>query len=128
AIFSGLMPSEMERLYPELWKNDVDDGGKNLYEKEFLATQIKRLGLDIKWSYHKISNLNQGKKLVDSIKSYKDDDLLAVVYNFVDILSHSKTEMEVIKELATTERYYRYLTNSSIFNSCYLMLMPSCTI
>ncbi len=123
AIFSGLMPSEMERLYPELWKNDVDDGGKNLYEKEFLATQIKRLGLDIKWSYHKISNLNQGKKLVDSIKSYKDDDLLAVVYNFVDILSHSKTEMEVIKELASTDKSYRSLTKSWFANSPLLELI-----
>src|SRR5699024_10913409 len=82
--------------------------------------QIKRLGLDIQWSYHKISNLTQGKKLVDSITSYKDDDLLAVVYNFVDILSHSKTEMEVIKELASTDRSYRSLTKRWLANSILL--------
>lgn len=123
AIFSGLMPSEMEKLYPNYWKNDVEEGGKNLFEKEFLETQINRLGLDIKWSYHKISKLNQGKKLVDSIKSYKDDDLLAVVYNFVDILSHSKTEMEVIKELASTDRSYRSITKSWFANSHLLELI-----
>ena len=124
AIFSGLMPSEMETLYPNYWKNDVDEGGKNLFEKEFLETQIQRLGLDLKWSFHKISNLGQGKKLVDSIKSYKDDDLLAVVYNFVDILSHSKTEMEVIKELASTDKSYRSITKSWFANSPLLEIIP----
>lgn len=123
AIFSGLMPSEMENLYPNYWKNDVDEGGKNLFEKEFLETQIKRLGLNLKWSYHKISNLSQGKKLVDSIQSYKDDNLMAVVYNFVDILSHSKTEMEVIKELASTDKSYRSLTRSWFANSPLLELI-----
>lgn len=123
AIFSGLMPSEMETLHPNLWRNDVDEGGKNLFEEEFLNAQIKRLGLNINWSYHKISNLSQGKKLVDSIQSYKDDDLLAVVYNFVDILSHSKTEMEVIKELASTDKSYRSLTRSWFANSPLLELI-----
>ena len=117
AIFSGLMPSEMETLFPKYWKNDVDEGGKNLFEEEFLEAQIKRLGLDLKWSYHKISNLSQGKRLVDSIRSYKDDNLIAVVYNFVDILSHSKTEMEVIKELASTDKSYRSITRSWFENS-----------
>lgn len=123
AIFSGLMPSEMEKLHPNYWKNDVDEGGKNLFEEEFLESQIKRLGLNIKWSYHKISNLSQGKKLLDSIQSYKDNDLLAVVYNFVDILSHSKTEMEVIKELASTDKSYRSLTRSWFANSPLLELI-----
>src|SRR5690554_4985006 len=68
AIFSGLMPSEMERLYPDLWKNDTDEGGKNLYESEFLQRQLKRLGADIKYEYHKISNLRAGKKLVENFK------------------------------------------------------------
>ena len=53
AIFSGLMPSEMERLYPDLWRNDTDEGGKNQFEAEFLEHQIRRLGLDISWEYHK---------------------------------------------------------------------------
>lgn len=117
AIFSGLMPADMERIHPDLWKNDTDEGGKNLYEEDFLAAQIKRLRLDINWSYYKISNLSQGKRLLDNIKNHKDDDLIAVVYNFVDILSHSKTEMEVIKELASTDKSYRSLTKSWFLNS-----------
>ena len=117
AIFSGLMPSDMEKLHPDLWLNDTDEGGKNMYEDKFLAAQLKRLGLDLDWSYHKISSLKQGKRLAESFKSHKNDDLTVVVYNFVDILSHSKTEMEVIKELASTDKSYRSLTQSWFKNS-----------
>jgi CheY-like chemotaxis protein len=117
AIFSGLMPSEMEKLHPEYWLNDTEEGGKNMFEDKFLGAQLKRLGLDLNWSYHKISSLKQGKRLVDSFKSHKDENLIAVVYNFVDMLSHSKTEMEVIKELASTDKSYRSLTQSWFKNS-----------
>ena len=117
AIFSGLMPSDMEKLHPDLWLNDTDEGGKNMYEDKFLAAQLKRLGLDLDWSYHKISSLKQGKRLAESFKTHKNEDLTVVVYNFVDILSHSKTEMEVIKELASTDKSYRSLTQSWFKNS-----------
>lgn len=117
AMFSGLMPSDMEKLYPKLWKNDTDEGGKNLHENEFLQGQLKRLGLDLKTEFHKITNLKSGKKLVDNFRSQKENDLTVVVYNFVDMLSHSKTEMEVIKELASTNKSYRSLTHSWFKNS-----------
>ena len=117
AIFSGLMPSEMEKMHPNLWRNDTDEGGKNLHENAFLQAQLKRLGLKIKHEYHKIISLKSGKKLVDNFKSQKENDLTVVVYNFVDMLSHSKTEMEVIKELASTNKSYRSLTHSWFRNS-----------
>lgn len=118
AIFSGLMPSEMEKLYPKYWKNDTDEGGKNLYEAEFLEAQMKRLGLNhLTFEYHKITNLKNGKKLVDNFKSLKNNDLSVIVYNFVDMLSHAKTEMEVVKELASNDKAYRSLTLSWFKNS-----------
>ncbi|WP_417371057.1 PglZ domain-containing protein [Gelidibacter japonicus] len=118
AIFSGLMPSDMEKRHPEYWKNDVDDGGKNLYEAEFLEAQLKRLGLqNLKTEYHKITNLQSGKKLVENFKTLKNNDLSVIVYNFVDMLSHSKTEMEVVKELASNDKAYRSLTLSWFKNS-----------
>ncbi len=117
AIFSGLMPSEMEKMHPDLWLNDTEDGGKNMKEEEFLAAQLKRLNLNLNWSYHKISSLKQGRKLVENFKSHKEEDLTVVVYNFVDMLSHSKTEMEVIKELASNDKSYRSLTQSWFKNS-----------
>ena len=107
----------MEKKYPQWWKNDTEEGGKNLFEAEFLETQLKRLGLDLKWEYHKISSLKQGKHLSQNFRSQKDNDLTVIVYNFVDMLSHSKTEMEVVKELAANDKAYRSLALSWFKNS-----------
>ncbi|MEY2869141.1 MAG: hypothetical protein RIR01_1621, partial [Bacteroidota bacterium] len=117
AIFSGLLPVEMEKKHPDLWKNDPDEGGKNLFEAEFLAAQLKRLNLNIKSDYFKITNMASGKKLLDNFRALKDNDLVAVVYNFVDMLSHAKTEMDVVKELAPDDKAYRSLTLSWFKNS-----------
>ena len=117
AIFSGLMPLEMEKKYPNFWKNDTDEGGMNLFENEFLTSQIKRLNLNIRHEYYKITNLKSGRELADNFNGTKQNDLTAVVYNFVDMLSHSKTEMEVIKELAGDDKAYRSLTVSWFKNS-----------
>jgi len=117
AIFSGLLPLEMEKQFPQYWKNDPEEGGKNLYEAEFLSAQLKRLGLKIKEDYFKITNLASGKKLVENFKGLKDNDLVTVVYNFVDMLSHAKTEMDVVKELAPDDKAYRSLTLSWFKNS-----------
>ncbi len=117
AIFSGLTPLDMEKKYPNWWKNDIDEGGKNLFEDKFLGEQLKRLGLNIKWEYHKISSLKQGRHLSQNFKSQKKNDLTVIVYNFVDMLSHAKTEMEVIKELASNDKAYRSLTLSWFKNS-----------
>lgn len=117
AIFSGLLPVDMEKKHPDLWKNDPDEGGKNLFEAEFLEAQLKRLNLNIKSDYFKITNMASGKKLLDSFKTLKDNDLVALVYNFVDMLSHAKTEMDVVKELAPDDKAYRSLTLSWFKNS-----------
>jgi DNA-binding response OmpR family regulator len=117
AIFSGLTPLEMEQKLPQYWKNDIDEGGKNQFEAEFLIDQLKRLGLNIKQEYYKITNFAAGKKLADNFKSLKGNDLTTIVYNFVDMLSHAKTEMDVVKELASNDKAYRSLTVSWFKNS-----------
>ena len=117
AIFSGLTPLDMEKKFPQYWKNDPDEGGKNLFEGEFLTEQLKRLGLNIKQEYYKITNFASGKKLADNFKSLKNNDLTTIVYNFVDMLSHAKTEMDVVKELASNDKAYRSLTASWFKNS-----------
>jgi len=117
SIFSGLTPLEMEKQFPQYWKNDVEEGGKNVYEAEFLTAHLKRLGLHLKQDYFKITNFTAGKKLVDNFKSLKNHDLVTIVYNFVDMLSHAKTEMEVVKELASDDKAYRSLTLSWFKNS-----------
>jgi CheY-like chemotaxis protein len=117
ALFSGLMPSEMEKRHKEWWLNDEDEGGKNMHEEDYLQAQLKRLGKDIKFSYNKITNHAAGKKLADNINNLLQNKLNVIVYNFVDMLSHARTEMEVIRELADDEPAYRSITLSWIEHS-----------
>ena len=112
ALFAGMMPSEIEKRFPNLWLNDEDEGGKNLHEEEFFTGQLKRWGKDVKHSYHKITNLAAGKKLSESISNLMGNKLNVIVWNFVDMLSHARTEMEVIRELADDEAAYRSITVS----------------
>lgn len=112
ALFAGLMPSEIEKLHPDLWRNEEDEGGKNQFESQLFSHQLKRWGKEIKHSYNKILNHAEGKKLADSISNLMQNKLNVIVYNFVDMLSHARTEMEVIRELADDESAYRSLTLS----------------
>ncbi|MEZ4937682.1 MAG: PglZ domain-containing protein [Crocinitomicaceae bacterium] len=111
-LFSGLMPSEMEKKHRDIWLNEDEEGGKNMHEQEFLEGNLKRNNKSYKTSYNKITNLNSGKKLVDNFNQLENNHLNVIVYNFVDMLSHARTEMEVIKELADDEAAYRSLTRS----------------
>ncbi len=112
ALFAGLLPSEIQKRYPNLWVNDDEDEGKNNHEKDFLEGQLKSLGKNFKFSYNKITNIAAGKKLVDNFSNLMQNHLNVVVYNFVDMLSHARTEMEVIRELADNEVSYRSITKS----------------
>lgn len=113
AIFSGMLPVDIEKNFPVQWKNDDEQGGKNLHEEEFLRSQLKRLGkTDIKASYTKVLNNQAGLDLVNNIHNLLNNDLNVIVYNFVDMLSHARTEMEVLKELAGDENSYRSITAS----------------
>ncbi len=112
AIFSGLLPSEIEKRFPDFWLNDEEEGGKNLHEEALMQAQLKRLGKEFKMSYTKITNFNAGKKLADNINNLLQNKLNVIVYNFVDMLSHARTEMEVIRELAENESAYRGITKS----------------
>jgi CheY-like chemotaxis protein len=117
AFFSGLTPLEIERRFPQWWKNDSDEGGKNAYEKELLEAHWKRLNLSRPISYHKITQLQQSQKLIKNLQNHTHEGLTTVVYNFVDMISHAKTEMEVIKELAPDNKAYRSITQSWFKNS-----------
>ncbi len=118
AIFAGLLPSEIEKRYADWWKNDNDEGGKNLYENVLMAEQIKRLvRKEIRSDYLKITNVNHARQMQENIFNYLENDFTAIVYNFIDTLSHARTEMEVLKELAGDERAYRSLTRSWFENS-----------
>ncbi|MFD2918126.1 response regulator [Terrimonas rubra] len=113
AIFAGMLPMEIEKKFPQYWKNDDDEGGKNLHEEDLLRAHLKRLGKgDLKVSYTKVLNNQAGLDLVNNMHNLLTNDLNVIVYNFVDMLSHARTEMEVLKELAGDEMSYRSLTAS----------------
>ena len=113
AIFSGMLPIDIEKKFPQQWKNDDEEGGKNLSEEEFLRAQLKSLGeTDMRVSYTKVVNNHAGLDLVNNIHNLLSNDLNVIVYNFVDMLSHARTEMEVLKELAGDEVSYRSITAS----------------
>ena len=118
SIFAGLLPSEIEKHYPDWWVNDTEDKGKNLYEHELLKKQLSRLSRkDLRTDYVKITKVSSAKQLSDNIFNCLDKDLTVIVYNFIDMLSHARTEMEVLKELAVDEKAYRSLTRSWFINS-----------
>ncbi|MCP9765368.1 T9SS response regulator signal transducer PorX [Lacihabitans soyangensis] len=119
SIFSGLTPLEMSKQHADIWVNDEGDNedGLNKNEDEFLRRQLKKNNLQHKFSYHKILNNGQAKSLVDNFNNLMKDDLVVVVYNFIDMLSHARTDMAVIKELAPDEAAYRSITKSWIQHS-----------
>lgn len=125
SFFAGLLPAEMEAKYPEWWKNDIDEGGKNMHEAEFLVAQLDRLGLNTKYDYTKVNKPYEARKFLDTLKTDSTDVFRVLVYNFVDMVSHAKTEMEVIKELANSDKAYRSLTKSWFQNSLLLDIIKT---
>ncbi|MGY6559707.1 MAG: T9SS response regulator signal transducer PorX [Nitritalea sp.] len=112
ALFSGLMPSDMARFHPELWEGEDTDEAKNNKEEEFLGENLHKHRLSVKYSYHKILQANQGKQVLDNFNNLLHNDLNALVYNFVDMMSHARTDMKMMRELAPNESAYRSLTKS----------------
>ncbi len=123
AIFGGLMPWDIEKLYPKLWVNEDEEGSKNPHEETLLGNQLRRLGGEPRFYYEKVLNKAGGKKLSEDISSVITNPLTVLVYNFVDMLSHARTEMDVIKELADDDAAYRSLTRSWFRHSYLLDLL-----
>ena len=123
ALFSGLMPLEIKHKHPQFWVGEENDDSKNNFEKELLGLNLSRNHLDIKYSYSKILRMQEGKDLLDQLPNLLNNKLNAVVYNFVDMLSHARTDMHVIKELASDNSAYRSLTKSWFTHSSLFELL-----
>ena len=117
AMFAGLMPSEIERKYPQYWVNEDEQGWKNQYENELLDENLRRHGFAIKHSYSTVLNAQYGKKLVERLPELMRQPLNVIVYNFIDMLSHARTDSDIVRELAENERAYRSLTLSWLEHS-----------
>lgn len=125
AMFAGLMPVQIEKLYPDFWVNEDEEDSKNNYEKELLEIQMKRMGLNKTLFYEKFQNVEKSSKIIKSLPKILDNELSVIVINFVDILSHARTEMNMIKELAPDEAAYRSLTLSWFKHSPFFELIKN---
>ena len=118
AIFGGMMPGDIQKKYPNLWVWDEDEEGKNLHEAEFMEINFQRNNQKAKHSYHKVTNLQAGKDLLGKMTNLHNNyKLNVIVYNFVDMLSHARTDMAMIRELAADESAYRSITRSWFVHS-----------
>jgi DNA-binding response OmpR family regulator len=123
SIFAGLMPSKIAEIMPGFWINDDEEEGKNNFEEELFKSQLIRKGLKYKWSYNKISSSYEGKKVNEKVRSMLENDINILVFNFVDMLSHARTEIGVIRDLANDEPAYLSLTRSWFLHSSLFELL-----
>ena len=112
AIFSGLMPEQIERMFPDLWVDEDEEEGKNINEEPLVRTQIERYRRHDTFSYHKINDSAAAERLIERLGELKKNDINVVVLNFIDMLSHARTESKMVRELANNESAYRSITLS----------------
>lgn len=117
AIFSGLMPNQIRQMYPQYWTEEASEESKNQFEEDLIKTQIERFRKKYTFSYHKVNDNVSGEKLVNSLPQYMDKQLNVVIFNFVDMLSHARTDSKMIRELASDDAGYRSLTKSWFVHS-----------
>ena len=117
AIFSGLMPVNIEQMFPDLWVDEDEEEGKNINESPLVQTLLDRYRMRYRFSYSKVNDSSGGEKLIQNFASFKNYDLNVMVFNFVDMLSHARTESKMIRELANTDEAYRSITESWFRNS-----------
>jgi len=125
SMFAGLMPSEIEKNYPELWDDDDNEGKKNRFEKELIQKQLDRFRRKESLYFEKVSGIKKDRWVSENLQNIQDNDLSVMVINFVDMISHARTEMDMIRELANNEKAYRSITLSWFQNSSLLELLKS---
>lgn len=123
SIFAGMMPADIERRFPDKWVNDEEEGGRNMHEKFFLQEQLQKSGLNIKFSYNKVLNVSYGNKVLREVPDMFNNPLNVIVYNFIDMLSHARTDTEIVKELASDEAAYRSVVKSWFEHSTLLSIL-----
>lgn len=111
AIFSGLMPLQIQQQYPEYWVEEGDEETKNKYENELVGTMLQRFRRRDEYSYFKINESDYCERVIRQLKGLNTPLNIAVV-NFIDMLSHSRTDSKMMRELAPDEAAYHSLTLS----------------
>lgn len=125
AIFSGLMPLQIQQMFPDLWIDEEEEEGKNLNEKDLIQTQLQRFRKNYSFSYNKVNESSYCEKLIERLPQLDNNQLNVCVLNFIDMLSHARTESKMMRELANDEDAYRSLTLSWFKHSGMLELLKA---
>ncbi|MCL1867449.1 MAG: PglZ domain-containing protein, partial [Paludibacter sp.] len=127
-IFSGLMPAQIQTMYPQFWVEEEEEEGKNMFEKELIQTQLERFRKKYTFSYHKLNDSTACEKLIEQLPNIENKDLNVCVINFIDMLSHARTDSKMMRELANDNKAYRSLTLSWFRHSATYELFKSLSI
>jgi DNA-binding response OmpR family regulator len=125
SIFSGLMPNQIAKMFPELWVDEDEEEGKNLNEGPLIKTQLDRFRRKNTFSYHKVNDTPGAERFMQQFNQLKQNDLNVVVFNFIDMLSHARTESKMVRELANNESAYRSITQSWFRHSLMLEMFKT---
>lgn len=123
SLFSGLMPAQLSEKYPDLWIDESEDEGKNRMEEEYIRYHLHRSGRRVSFTYSKLSSNQEGTRLLSRFSELEDKDLNIMVFNFMDNLSHTRTESKMLKELVVDEAAYRSITRSWFLRSPLIPLL-----
>ncbi len=110
ALFSSLLPSDIKKMFPQYWLDEDKEGNKNAYEWDLLNENLKRHRIKASTTYHKVLNATYGMRMIDILPNFLQNDLNVIVYNFIDMLSHARTDSDLVRELAADENAYRGVT------------------
>ncbi|MCF0245008.1 MAG: bifunctional response regulator/alkaline phosphatase family protein [Bacteroidaceae bacterium] len=129
SIFSGLMPDQIAQMFPELWVDEDEEEGKNLNEAPLIQTLFDRYRRKNTFSYHKINDSHAADQFLQLYRKLEQNDLNVLVINFIDMLSHARTESKMVRELANNEAAYRSITRSwfehSVMSELFKLLAKS---
>jgi CheY-like chemotaxis protein len=136
AIFSGLLPDEIRRLHPEYWQEaSGDERSKNRYERQLLEAHLGRLGLALSpgLKYLKVYNVEEANNVRRNVVTFQNIPLVAMVFNFLDMLTHGRSESDLLKELAPDESAFRsvmrsWFLHSALFETLKGMAKQDCTV
>ncbi|MEX0685765.1 MAG: response regulator [Balneolales bacterium] len=126
AIFAGLYPSEIAKNYPALWNNsDENETSLNQHEEELLKHHFSRLKYKLTPRYEKVLQADEGKRLADKVLNYTQNEFSAFVFNFVDTLVHSRSDSQVLKEIAPDVPAFRALTKTWFAHSALFQMFKA---
>ena len=115
AIFSGLYPDQIAEKRPEWWDASDDEGSLNAFEDQLLIEQLKRLtGRDVPVHYEKIFSDRQAEQVRARVNHALRTPgmVIALVFNFVDLMTHGRSESPILMEVARDEAALRDLTKA----------------